>query len=88
MEIANDENIKTLKQFVTAILSTINNAVDDFWKFDIVDGTNGKLSIIDKNTMNTDTIKKVYMFDLAKTNNVVKSINFDVSLTNEQANNV
>ena len=38
--------------------------------------------------MNTDTIKKVYMFDLAKTNNVVKSINFDVSLTNEQANNV
>lgn len=28
------------------------------------------------------------MFDLAKTNNVVKSINFDVSLTNEQANNV
>ena len=88
MEIANDENVNTLKQFVTAILSTINNAVDDFWKFDIVDGTNGKLSIIDKNTMNTDTIKKVYMFDLAKTNNVVKSINFDVSLTNEQANNV
>ena len=28
------------------------------------------------------------MFDLAKTNNVVRSINFDVSLTNEQANNV
>jgi len=35
-----------------------------------------------------DILKEVYMFDLAKTNNVVKSINFDVSLTNEQANNV
>lgn len=88
MEIANDENVKTLKQFVAAVLSTINNAVDDFWKFDIVDGPNGKLSIVDKNTINMDILKKVYMFDLAKTNNVVKSINFDVSLTNEQANNV
>jgi len=88
MEIANDENVKTLKQFVTAVLSTINSSVDDFWKFDIVDGPNGKLSIIDKNTINMDILKKVYMFDLAKTNNVVKSINFDVSLTNEQANNV
>ena len=88
MEIANDENVKTLKQFVTAVLTTINNAVDDFWKFDIVDGPNGKLSIVDKNTINTNELKKVYMFDLAKTNNVVKSINFDVSLTNEQANNV
>lgn len=88
MEIANDESVKTLKQFVTAILNTINEAVDDFWKFDIVDGPNGKLSIVDKNTINMDILKKVYMFDLAKTNNVVKSINFDVSLTNEQANNV
>ncbi len=88
IEIANDESVKTLKQFVTAILTTINSAVDDFWKFDIVDGPNGKLSIVDKNTINTDALKKVYMFDLAKTNNVVRSINFDVSLTNEQANNV
>lgn len=88
IEIANDESVKTLKQFVIAILTTINNAVDDFWKFDIVDGPDGKLSIVDKNTINLDALKKVYMFDLAKTNNVVKSINFDVSLTNEQANNV
>ena len=88
MEIAKDEGVKTLKQFLTAILSTINDAVDDFWKFEIVDGLNGKLSIIDKNTINMNTLKEVYMFDLAKTNNVVKSINFDVSLTNEQANNV
>jgi len=88
MEISADENVKTLKQFVTAILNTINSSVDDFWKFDIVDGPNGKLSIVDKNTMNTGILKKVYMFDLARTNNVVKSINFDVSLTTEQANNV
>ena len=88
MEIAKDENVKTIKQFVTAVLSTINNAVDDFWQFDIVDGLNGRLSIVDKNTINMDILKEVYMFDLAKTNNVVKSINFDVSLTNEQANNV
>ncbi len=88
LEIANDENVKTLKEFLLAILSTVNNSVDNFWMFDIVDGLNGKLSIIDKNTINTDILKKIYMFDLAKTNNVVKSINFDVSLTNEQANNV
>jgi len=88
IEIANDEKVKTLKEFLLAILSTINNSVDNFWEFDIVDGLNGKLSIIDKNTINTDILKKIYMFDLAKTNNVVKSINFDVSLTNEQANNV
>ena len=88
LEIANDGNVKTLKEFILAILSTINNAVDNFWMFDIVDGLNGKLSIVDKNTINTDILKKIYMFDLAKTNNVVKSINFDVSLTNEQANNV
>lgn len=88
LEIANDENVKTLKQFLLAILSTINDSVDNFWMFDIVDGLNGKLSIIDKNTINTNVLKKIYMFDLAKTNNVVKNINFDVSLTNEQANNV
>jgi len=33
-------------------------------------------------------LREVYIFELGRTNNVVRSINFDVSLTNEQAINV
>jgi hypothetical protein len=89
IEIVQSNETKNYKQFINAILNTVNESVDDFWKFDIVEGKdeNGKsiLSIIDKNTSNFDELRKVYMFELGRTNNVVKSINFDVSLTNEQA---
>jgi len=92
IEIVQSNETKNYKQFINAILNTVNESVDDFWKFDIVEGKdeNGKsiLSIIDKNTSNFDELRKVYMFELGRTNNVVKSINFDVSLTNEQAINV
>ena len=89
IEIVQSNETKNYKQFINAILNTINESVDDFWKFDIVEGKaeNGKstLSIIDKNTSNFDALRNVYMFELGRTNNVIKSINFDVSLTNEQS---
>jgi hypothetical protein len=33
-------------------------------------------------------LQQIYAFELGSTNNVIKNINFDVSLTNEQATNV
>jgi len=92
IEIVESSETKNYKQFINAILNTLNESVDNFWKFDIVEGKdkngNSTLSIIDKNTCNFDELRKVYMFELGRTTNVVRSINFDVSLTNEQAINV
>ncbi len=92
IKIAESSETKNYKQFINAILNTLNEATDNFWKFDIVEGKDAKgnstLSIIDKNTVNYDALREVYMFELGSTNNVIKSINFDVSLTNEQAINV
>ena len=89
IDIVKSDDIKNYKQFINAILTTINESVDNFWKFDIVEGKDKDkksiLSIIDKNTSNFDVLKQVYMFELGKTTNVVKGINFDVSLTNDQA---
>jgi hypothetical protein len=89
IDIVKEKDNINYKQFIKAILTTINESVDNFWKFDIVEGkdTDNKsiLSIIDKNTSNFDDLKKGYMFELGKTTNVVKGINFDVSLTNDQA---
>jgi len=92
IDIVNSSETKNYKQFINAILNTINDSTDGFWKFDIVEGKdqngNSTLSIVDKNMVNFDILREVYMFELGRTNNVIKSINFDVSLTNEQAINV
>jgi hypothetical protein len=86
IDIVNSSETKNYKQFINAILNTINDATDGFWKFDIVEGKdqngNSTLSIVDKNMVNFDILREVYMFELGRTNNVIKSINFDVSLTN------
>lgn len=87
IEISKNEDIKTLKQFIQSILNVINDSVGEFWKFEIVGGADGPLSIIDKNTINFSNLKDVSMFDVSSTNNVIKSINFDVSLTNEHVLN-
>jgi ABC-type antimicrobial peptide transport system permease subunit len=80
------------KNLISSILNVINQSVDNFWKFEIVQGasTNGKstISIVDKNTINLSMLQQIYTFELGSTNNVIKNINFDVSLTNEQATNV
>ena len=80
------------KNLISAILNVINQSVDNFWKFEIVEGinTNGKsvISVVDKNAINFSMLQQIYTFELGSTNNVVKNINFDVSLTNEQATNV
>lgn len=92
IKIVESSETKNYKQFINAILNVINEATDNFWKFDIVEGNDSKgnstLSIIDKNTANYDALREVYMFELGGTSNVIKSINFDVSLTQEQAINV
>ena len=88
LSIAADEGIKTYKQFLNAVLNVVNNATDNFWKFSVDNGNNGFLSIVDKNTINFETLSEVYMFDVGGTGNVIKSINFDVKLTNEQSVNV
>ena len=90
IDIAHDVDTKSLKQLINKILTIINESVNNFWKFEIVQGIstdsngNSVLSIIDKN-MNYGPLKQIYTFDLGGSNNVIKSINFDVSLSNEQA---
>jgi hypothetical protein len=77
------------KQFINAILKVISDATDNFWKFELQEARDKKgdsvLSIIDTNTVNFEALREIYMFELGRTNNVVRSLNFDVSLTNEQA---
>ena len=92
ISLVNSEETKNYKQFINAILNVINESVDNFWKFEIQEGIdqdgNSILSISDKNTINFETLKEIYTFELGKTNNVLRGINFDVSLSNEQAINV
>jgi hypothetical protein len=86
------KNTDGYKNLISSILNVINQSVDNFWKFEIVQGAsiNGKstISIVDKNTINLSMLQQIYAFELGSTNNVIKNINFDVSLTNEQATNV
>lgn len=92
IKIAESSDTKDYKQFVNAILNVINESVDNFWKFEIQEAQdksgNSVVSIVDKNTINFEALREIYMFEVGRTNNVVKSLNFDVSLTNEQAVNV
>jgi hypothetical protein len=91
INIAESSDTKNYKQFVNAILNVINESVDDFWKFEIQEGQdkngNSVVSVVDKNTINFEALREIYMFEVGRTNNVVKSLEFDVSLTNEQAVN-
>jgi hypothetical protein len=92
INITKSDETKNYKEFINAILNVINEAFDNFWKFEIQEGTNrdGKsiLSIIDKNAINYEALKEIYTLELAKTNNVVRNVNFDVSLTPEHSINV
>jgi hypothetical protein len=84
----NDPSILTLQQFVNKILNVVNAAVDNFWNLEIVQNpTDGGLSIIDKN-LSLRKGSELYMFDVASTRNVIKNISFNVTLTNEQTNQV
>lgn len=92
IDLVKSEDTKNYKQFINSILNVVNESVDNFWKFEIQEGVdkdgNSVISISDKNTINFDLLKEIYSFELGKTNNVVRNINFDVSLSNEQAVNV
>lgn len=85
--IGNDGSIKTLQQMVNKILNVINESVDNFWKFEVVENPQGGMAIIDKNLImprGTD----LYQFDIGSTNGVIKKFSFDVNMTNEQVNQV
>jgi hypothetical protein len=82
IDISQDDDIKTLQQFIYAILNTVNKSVNNFWEFDVVSNGKGGFIIVDKGV---NSLTKIYQFELYSDNNVIKSINFDVSLSNEQA---
>lgn len=92
IQIVDSEETKNYKQFINAILNALNSATENFWKFDIVEGKdkNGKaiISIVDKNVSNFDDLKQIYTFEMGSTRNVIKSIDFNVNLSPEQAVNV
>jgi len=82
-DITDSSNTNTLRNLVKSLLNTLNESVDNFWNLDVVQSEDGGLSIIDKNMPILS--KKLYAFDFGTTNNVVKSFDFKVNLTNEQA---
>ena len=87
IKIGKDDSIKTLQQMVNKILNVINESVDNFWSFEVVENPKGGLAIIDKNLImpqGTD----LYQFDIGSTSGVIKKFSFDVNMTNEQVNQV
>ena len=87
IEIGKDNELKTLEQIVNKILSIINESVDNFWNLQTVKSDNGGLSIIDKN-LKIPRQAAIYKFDIGSTSNVIKKIDFNVNMTNEQVNQV
>jgi hypothetical protein len=87
IEIGKDDAIKTLQQMVNKILNVVNESVDNFWKFEVVENPQGGLAIIDKN-LTVPQGTDLYQFDIGSTNGVIKKVSFDVNMTNEQVNQV
>lgn len=89
MEISENKEIVTLQQFANAILNTINDAVNGFWKFQISQNDSGGLAVLDNNNANlgekSPNLNKVYVFDVGGTESCIRSISMDTSLTSEQA---
>jgi len=87
IEIGKDGSIKTLQQMVNKILNVINESVDNFWKFEVVENPQGGMAIIDKNLIMPQGTN-LYQFDIGSTSGVIKKFSFDVNMTNEQVNQV
>ena len=87
IEIGKDQELKTLEQIVNKILNIINEAVDNFWNLQTVKNEDGGLSIIDKN-LSLPKEYQIYRFDIGSTSSVIKKVDFQVNLTNEQVNSV
>lgn len=88
-EFANNKQIITLQQFINAVLSTLNDAVGGFWKFEVTTSDSGGLRIVDNNLtllgdMAQDVLQKIYVFDLGGSNSCIRSVNISTSLTKEQ----
>lgn len=87
IEIGKDPELKTLEQIVNKILNIVNEAVDNFWNLQTVKSETGGLSIIDKN-LSLPKKSPIYKFDIGSTSSVIRKIDFQVNLTNEQINSV
>lgn len=87
IEIGKDQELKTLEQIVNKILNIVNESVDNFWNLQVVKSETGGLSIIDKN-LSLPKKSPIYKFDIGSTSSVIKKIDFQVNLTNEQVNSV
>ncbi len=85
MDVVKDPEVKTLQQFLERILKIINESVNNYWLFDIVNDAQGGLTIIDKSLNN---MTEIYTFELSSGNNVIKEINFDVSLSSENSTQI
>lgn len=89
MEIAENKDIQTWQQFALAILNTVNESVDGFWKFEISGDDSGGLTVVDNNYIDAGesapNLKEVYVFDAGGTDSCIRSITMDTSLTSEQA---
>lgn len=70
-------------------MNVINEATNNFWKFQISQDDLGGLTIVDNNYVDlgdkAPNLKQVYVFDVGGTDSCIKNISLDTSLTNEQA---
>jgi hypothetical protein len=89
LEIVDNKEIETWQQFANAVLNVINEASNNFWKFQISQDDLGGLSIVDNNYVDlgdkSPSLKRVYVFDAGGTDSCIKNITLDTSLTSEQA---
>ena len=85
IDLTSDDSIKTIQQFIESILKVINESVNNYWSFDVINSSKGGLTIIDKSLNNMD---EIYTFELSSDNNVLKEINFDVNMSPENATQI
>lgn len=89
LEMVDNKDINTLQQFINAVLTTINDATNGFWKLQVSQNDTGGLAILDNNYVDlgekAPNLKEVYVFDLGGTESCIKTVTMDTSLTSEQA---
>jgi hypothetical protein len=75
------ESANTFRSILMNVLEQVSKAAGDIWDFDIVplkpDGhDNGTMTVIDKNSINGYTAKKLFDFEINTTKGMVKGIDF------------
>lgn len=89
LEVVDNEDIRTMSQFLNAILKAINESSSNFWNFEVSISDSGGLSIVDNNfsylARQGSSLKQIYMFEIGSTNSCIKAMTLNTSLTGEQA---